>query len=48
MFNFASVVNLEHVSDCKSCDHNVLLYVDLYAKIWLFTSIVNMAKCTLC
>ena len=48
VFKFASVVTLEHVSDCKSCDHLVLLCVVLYAKICITNVVIeyfNGCKC---
>ena len=41
VFKFASVVTLEHVCDCKSCDHLVLLCVVLYAKICITNVVIK-------
>ena len=41
VFKFASVVTLENVCDCKSCDHLVLLCVVLYAKICITNVVIK-------
>ena len=40
-FQFCKCCNFEHVSDCKSCDHLILLCVVLYAKILIINVIIK-------
>ena len=40
-FQVCKCCKFEHVSDCKSCDHLILLCVVLYAKILIINVIIK-------